>query len=88
MYIAIGLPVIVWKGSGLADFVLNHQVGIAVDSILDLPLKLQSMTIDNYELYRTNAQAESKKIIHGFYFIEALRRAEKYIVLSTSKINQ
>ena len=63
-------------------------MGISVDSILDLPLKLQSMTIDNYELYRTNVKAESKKIIHGFYFFEALRKAEKSIVLSTPKINQ
>lgn len=77
LYLAAGIPLIVWKESGMAHFVEAHRVGICIESITELPERLRSISAEAYGTMRRAAHAESQRIARGYYFLEALRRAER-----------
>lgn len=44
LYIAAEKPVIVWSKSSLADYIKENNLGIAVDSLLDIDSKIKTLT--------------------------------------------
>ena len=54
LYMASGLPVIVWKKSAIAEFVLSNNVGIAVDSIFEIKDNINKITDEQYADMRKN----------------------------------
>ena len=69
LYIAAGKPVITWKQSAIADFVISNNIGIVVDSLLDIE------TIDlrkDYDEMRTNVIAIKEKISKGYFLEKAI----------------
>lgn len=77
LYLAAGLPLIVWKESGMASFVESHHVGICIESITELPEQLQSISAEEYDAIRQSVLNESVRITQGYYFLQALHRAER-----------
>ena len=67
LYIAAGIPLIVWRHSAIAPYVQEHQLGIAVDSLLELPERLASIDIAQYTRYREAVQVEQMKITQGLH---------------------
>ena len=49
LYIAVGLPVIVWSGSAMADVVREKNIGIVIDSLYELKGKIESLSQDEYD---------------------------------------
>lgn len=49
LYIAVGLPVIVWSGSAMADVVRNKNIGIVINSLYDLKAKIESISQGEYQ---------------------------------------
>ncbi len=76
LYLAAGIPLIVWKESGMAHFVNENKVGICVESLFEAESIIKNMNEDTYNKYRNNAQRIGENIRHGHYFLEALRKAE------------
>lgn len=74
LYLASNLPVIVWKESAIADFVRENQVGIAVDSLDDLPTVLKDMTDEEYVRLKENTRTISDRVHSGYYFKNALQK--------------
>lgn len=54
LYIAIGLPVIVWSGSAMADVVRNKKIGIVINSLYDLKAKIENVSQDEYLSIKKN----------------------------------
>ena len=54
LYLACGLPVIVWEEAAVADFVKKYQVGIAVDSLEEIPGEMANMTEEKYQVLKAN----------------------------------
>lgn len=77
LYLAAGLPLIVWKESGMASFVESHHVGICIESITELPERLKSIPAEEYCSIRRSVFEESKRISQGFYFLQALHQVER-----------
>lgn len=75
LYLAAGLPVIVWKESALAPFVEKHGVGLSVGSLRELEPKLNAMSESDYMNLRHNAMALSAKLRAGEFLSAALRQA-------------
>lgn len=73
LYLAAGIPVIVWSNSGMASFVRENGVGICVDSLMQAQEIIRGMDEDSYALMRANAGKVSAKVIKGYYFLEALK---------------
>lgn len=82
LYLASGIPVIVWKESAEADFVLENGVGIAVDSLHDLGPILETLTEEEYFRIVKNVRKISTRIQTGQYLKEAVEE-----ILSESSCN-
>lgn len=72
LYLAAGLPVIVWSGSALAPFVLENGLGLAVDSLFDIKEAIGSLNDEEYAEMRANAMVMSKKLRSGYFTKRAL----------------
>lgn len=72
LYLASGIPVIVWRESGMVSFVEHHQVGICVSSLYEAEHIIHTMKDEEYEHYRKNAAAMAPLLRKGFFFLSAL----------------
>lgn len=80
LYLAAGLPIIVWKQSALYPFVKANGVGVGVESLEEIAEKIAS---HNYEELRNNVDLLSKKVRSGFFLRKALHEAEEDICCKT-----
>ena len=73
LYLASGIPVIVWSSAAIADFVSDNNVGIKVDSLYDIDKKLSELSDDDYLKMKENAISVSSKLREGYFFTDALK---------------
>lgn len=79
LYLAVGLPVIIWSEAAEADFVLQENVGIVVASLKELADKLKKVDKVRYNEMRINAKCISKKLRNGDFLLSAISQAEEKI---------
>ena len=79
LYIAAGIPVIVWSQSAMADYVRNRGVGIVVDDIEHLA-EDTGLTDEAYGVLFENVKRESERIRTGYYTRRALQQAEQLLL--------
>ena len=79
LYLAIGLPVIIWDEAAEADFVLKEHVGITVKSLYELSDKLSKVSDSDYENMKHNAQIVGARLRNGEYMTKAIKKAEEKI---------
>ena len=79
LYIAVGLPVIIWEEAAEADFVLRAGVGLTINSLYDLPDKLESVSDIEYKTMKQNALIVGTHLRNGDYMKNAIVQAEKII---------
>lgn len=73
LYIAAGLPVIVWKKSALYPFVVKNGIGFGVDSLHEIDDKIWEQ---NYEKAVQNVKDVQRKVRRGDYLKQALQKVE------------
>lgn len=73
LYLACGIPVIIWDKAALADFIISNKVGITISSLKELYQRLNEISFDEYKTLKMNAIALSKKITIGYYTKKALK---------------
>lgn len=61
--LAIGVPVIVWRKSAIADFVIKNNVGYVINNLYDI----NHLDFSDYDEKRKNAVKIGKKLREGFY---------------------
>lgn len=76
-YLAGGLPVIVAKNAAAADFVAREQVGVALNSLRELPELLRAMPEEDYQRYAANARRVGAQLRAGENTKRALRKLEE-----------
>nr|WP_306552684.1 galactofuranosyltransferase [Streptococcus gordonii] len=74
LYLASGFPVVVWKESALAHFILEKSCGIAVASLHDLEAALENLTEKEYADLSENARRIGKDLREGYYLRSALKK--------------
>lgn len=79
LYLSAGIPVIVWKSSAMAKFVLDNKVGIAVENLHNLDKEISMISDSEYSKMCDNAIEISKKLRSGGYFAKAFDEALKII---------
>ena len=77
MYLASGIPVIIWEEAALADFVRRHHCGITVASLDEIGKTLREMPEEEYRLLVKNAGRMSARLRSGSYTRRALGIAQK-----------
>lgn len=74
LYLACGLPVIVWEEAAVADFVKKYQVGIAVDSLEEIPGEMANMTEEKYQVLKANVSEIAEKLRSGEMLKETMEK--------------
>lgn len=73
LYLAAGMPVIVWEEAAVADFVREQDVGIVIDDLNRLEERLSCVTPEDYCRMQANARRIGARLRSGAYFKEALQ---------------
>ncbi len=76
LYLASGIPVIIWKEAALAPFIQENGLGFAIDSLYDLPGLLNSISREKYDEMVKKMEKESYLIRKGEYMRNAFISAE------------
>ena len=79
LYLAVGLPIIIWDEAAEADFVLKEHVGITVKSLYELSDKLSKVSDSDYDNMKHNAQIVGARLRNGEYMTKAIKKAEEKI---------
>lgn len=64
-FLAAGIPVVVWDESGIADFVVQKQVGIVVKSLPQMEAIVSKMTRKEFNVLLKNARTFGKQLRDG-----------------------
>ena len=67
LYLASGIPVIVWREAAVARFVESHGVGVVVDSLNNLDSFLNGISEAAYDEMLRNSLAVSEKLRTGYF---------------------
>jgi len=79
LYLAVGLPVIIWDEAAEAEFVLRENVGFTIKSLYELSEKMALISDDDYEIMKKNAEVVGARLRNGKYMTNAIKKAEKII---------
>lgn len=75
LYLAASIPVIIWKKAAGADFIINNNLGFAVDNLEEAWEKISSCTEANYECFQESLSRMSKLIQNGIFTKKAIIEA-------------
>ena len=71
LYLAAGLPVIVWKKAAIAEFIEKNKAGITIDDLDELRDVLKKTDLDEYKSMKKNAEKIGEKVRAGYFFKKA-----------------
>ena len=77
LYLASNFPIIVWRQSALADFVIRNNCGIIIDSLYEIAGILESMNEEKYQQLIDNCKKIGEKIRQRNYLKKALEECER-----------
>lgn len=77
LYLAAGLPVIIWKEAALSEFIIKNNLGIAVDSLYELEDRLKNISDEEYTKMLDSVKVFSHKIRNGEFLKNALAKIIK-----------
>lgn len=75
LFLASGLPIIIWEDAALAKFVSTYNIGITIASLYELDRVLDSINNDMYREMCLNVQSVAEKIRSGFFTKEAILKS-------------
>ena len=70
LYLAAGMPLIIWKESGLAGYVEKHNLGITISSLREIPSAISGAK-SKIPLIKSSVEFFSKKVRNGEMLKEA-----------------
>lgn len=75
-YLSMGMPIIIWKEAALADFVLEHECGLAIETLEEIDNVLTDLSRDELIKMKNNAQIVGENIRKGYYIDKAVNAIE------------
>lgn len=83
LYLASGIPVIIWKEAAIAKFIEENNAGVVVGSLLEIENILNNISEEEYVRIKKNAEQIGKKLREGYYYKKALEKC-----LEEDKVNE
>ena len=77
LYLASGIPVVIWSKAAMADFVKRNYCGIVVDSLEELHEKIEQISLSEYMNMVTAANRLSEKLRQGKNTLDAINELKK-----------
>lgn len=78
LYLACGIPVIIWKEAALADYIQENKAGFTVSSLDEIDNAIQSIDGEEYREMKENAIEISQKMRNGYYTKSILKEMGIY----------
>lgn len=75
LYIATGLPVIVWSESAISKFVKENDIGLVVENLNDISQEVIKNK-KNYNDFKKNTLRIRKNVLEGYYIKKAIKLIE------------
>lgn len=85
LYLSSGLPVIVWSETPVARLVREHDLGLALDSLDELPAAMNAVDEARFKTMQEKAARVSELLRAGHFTQTALRAAEAELLKASSK---
>ncbi|MGN8963397.1 hypothetical protein [Bariatricus sp. HCP28S3_D3] len=74
LYLAAGMPVIVWKDAAVAELITKYNVGIVVERIDNLGAIFENITDKMYIDMKHNVLEIREKIVCGYFLKHILKQ--------------
>lgn len=74
LYMACGIPVIVWKKAAIADFVTDNNVGFCVESLAEIDNIMENLTVEKYIELQSSVALIQQWVRNGQYILEAMNK--------------
>lgn len=65
LYLACGIPIIIWSEAAMARYAEKYKVGILVHSLAEIDEKIKALSTNEYQILKQNALEQSKGIRQG-----------------------
>ena len=78
LYMAAGIPVIVWSKSAISKFVIENKVGIVINNLNEIN-EVLNKNQEKYEEFKNNTLMISRVVINGGYTKMAVKEALSYL---------
>lgn len=72
LYLSAGIPVIVWKESGLAEWIVNQNIGIAISSLKELDRVIPTITDEQYKIICRKVEQTAIQVRSGEFLYRLL----------------
>lgn len=72
LYLAAGLPVIIWEEAALSSFIVTNNCGIVVNSLKEIPQRIKQIDKEMYKEMKDNCIKLSTKLSKGYFTNKAL----------------
>ncbi len=79
LYLACGMPVVIWDQAALAPFVVENKVGIAVGSLEETGKRIAALSDAQYSEMRANAAEIARKLRRGWFTRCAMETVEEIL---------
>ena len=77
LYLASGIPVIIWEKAALAPFIVENNLGIAVNDLSEIKDRLLEISDMQYNTMAQNVKKISNKLRNGYYIKAALESIDR-----------
>lgn len=74
LYVSLGLPIVIWSGAALADFVVDQGIGLVIDSLSELEQLPSRVDGDAYQAMVEKVETLRRKVADGGFLISAAGR--------------
>lgn len=78
LYLAAGLPVIIWEQAALAPFVTAHGIGVTVSNLDNLSNVIDTITDNEYARMKSNVREISAELRSGNFTKRAIEQASTH----------
>lgn len=85
LYLAAGLPVIVWEESALSQYIMKNNLGFSVKNLDEINEKAKKISKKEYLQMCTNVERVSKKLKQGYFLSTAINKIEKEIKKNSNR---
>ncbi len=76
-YIVAGLPVIISRNIGLAEFIEKNGLGIVIDNLSNLRQEISIIDEEQYKFMKQNVLNMAEKLKKGYFLTKALSKCEE-----------
>lgn len=74
LYVASGIPIIIWEEAAMAEIIKKYNIGICVESLENIEKTLSEVSEEQYLIMKKNVKMLSEKVKEGWFLKQALKK--------------